>query len=450
MEALKIRGGKPLKGSIEVSGAKNAITKLLVASLISDKKCIFTNVPDILEVDTTLSFCSELGMDYTWDKEKKIIEVCTKTLSSVYIPQRFSGANRIPILAIGALLGRTNDDIIVPTAGGCRIGKRPIDFHIAALEQLGAHIEYRNMKKEGAYFAHAHHGLKGTLITLPYPSMGATENTILAACRAKGMTVIKNAAIEPEVIDLILFLQKLGVRITVDTDRTICIHETQTFREVKHHVLTDRLQVASFAMAAIATNGRVFIKGAKQRDLIPFLNKLIELGAGFDVEEGGITFFGAKKLSGGLHIETDVYPGFATDWQQPFVVLLTQAEGLSLIHETVYENRFGYTDTLLAMGADINLFNHCLGSKPCRFAHKNYPHSLTVKGKTPLVGGTIEVPDLRAGFAYVLAALIAEGESHLLNLDYLDRGYEALHTKLESIGADITRIHTEELIPLTT
>ncbi len=442
MEHLKIQGGNPLKGSVKAAGAKNAITKMLVASVLSDKKCIFRNVPNIKDVEMTVLFCQELGMEVSWDKENGIIEAQTKHLKSSYIPQRFSGANRIPILMIGALLGRTNEDIIVPTSGGCKIGKRPVDFHIEALEKLGATIEYRNMKKEGAYFASAHDGLKGAVVTLSYPSVGATENTILAACRAKGKTVIQNAAIEPEITDLILFLQKLGVNIQVDTNRTIVIEETTEFQEAEHTVMTDRIEAASLGMAGIATKGSVFVEGAEQRHMIMFLNKLREIGGCFKVKEKGIEFFYGGPLKGGLHLETDVYPGFLTDWQQPFVTLLTQAEGISVIHETVYENRFGYLEILKEMGAEVEFFTHCLGNKPCRFASQNYKHSVAIKGPTPLKGKTIEIPDLRAGFAYVMAALLCEDSCIIKNLHFIDRGYENIEKKLTSVGANIERINT--------
>lgn len=443
MESLQIEGGKPLKGTVRAAGAKNAVTKLLVASVLSDKRCVFTNVPDIDEVRITISLLREIGSEIQWDRENRTIEIITKQLKTTYIPQRFSGSNRIPILMIGALLGRTDEDIIVPTAGGCKIGKRPIDFHISALRTLGAEIEYRNMKKEGAYFAHAHHGLTGGIISLPYPSVGATENSILAACRAKGITVIKNAAIEPEIIDLILFLQKLGVVISFDVDRTIKIYQTNRFYEVEHSVIPDRIEIASFAMATISTKGKVFIEGAKHAHLISFLNKLREIGGGFTIKKEGIEFFYQGPLKGGVHIETNVHPGFLTDWQQPLAVLLTQAKGCSVIHETVYENRFGYTKTLKEMGADIDLFTQCLGNVPCRFCSKDYFHSLIVKGPTPLKPATISIPDLRAGFAYVMAALLAKGKSILTNTHFLDRGYEHLDLKLQELGANIKRVKEE-------
>ncbi|NGX28493.1 MAG: UDP-N-acetylglucosamine 1-carboxyvinyltransferase 1 [Candidatus Anoxychlamydiales bacterium] len=445
-DKLLIKGGTSLQGKIKASGAKNAMTKLLVASLISDKKCIFHNVPNIGDVEITLALCKEIGMEVFWDREKHIMEVQTKKLKNSYIPQRFSGSNRIPILMIGALLGRTSEDIIVPTLGGDDLGSRPLNFHIDSLKKLGATIEYRDMKKEGAYFARAHFGLQGALITLPYPSVGATENTILAAIRAKGKTIIKNAAMEPEIIDLILFLQKLGANISIDTDRTIRIQESNKFYEVEHYVLPDRNEIISYALLAIATRGKVFIEGAEHLHLITFLNKLREVKAKFNIKKDGIEFSFDKELKGNLHIETDVHPGFMTDWQQPFAVLLTQTKGSSVIHETVYENRFGYTKTLKDMGADIELFSQCLGSNKCRFNSLNHKHSLVVKGPTILQAKNIIIPDLRAGFAYIMAGLLAEDVTTITNTEYVDRGYEDLVNKLKSLGADIKKVSEKSIL----
>ncbi len=444
MNVLKITGGTPLKGHVKAAGAKNAMTKLLVASLLSDKRCVFYNVPNIGDVDVTVALCQELGMEVKWDREAGRLEAITKELKTSYVPQRFSGSNRIPILMIGALLGRTDQDIIVPTAGGCLIGPRPVDYHIKALEQLGAVIEYREMKREGAYFAHAHNGLKGNVITLPYPSVGATENTVLAAVTAKGTTVIRNAAIEPEILELILFLQKLGAIIAIDTDRTIRIQGTRRFYEVEHTVIPDRIEAASWGMAAISSRGRVFVEGAQHVNMITFLNKLREVGGGFEIKSNGIEFFYDGPLQGGLHLETDVHPGFMTDWQQPFVVLLTQSSGSSVIHETVYENRFGYTETLREMGADVTLFKQCLGGKCCRFASMGFSHSVIVKGSTPLIGRDIKIPDLRAGFAYIMAAIIASGTSYISGLTFVERGYESLLQKLVQLGAQVEPLTREE------
>ena len=437
---LQITGLKPLQGTIRAAGAKNAMTKLLVASLLTDKLCVFHNVPNIGDVEITVNLCREIGAEVNWDRTARILQIQTKELKTTYVPQRYSGSNRIPILMIGALLGRTDEDIIVPTLGGDLLGARPVDFHIQALQKLGAKIEYRVMKKEGAYFAQAHHGLQGTIIRLNYPSVGATENALFAAVRAKGTTVIQNAALEPEVLDIILFLQKLGAQITIDVDRSIHIQGTTQFYDVEHTVLSDRNEVASYAVAAISTKGRVFIEGAEHRNMISFLNKIREIGGGFHVKANGIEFFAEGELKGNVHIETDVHPGFMTDWQQPLVVLLTQVNGTSVLHETVYENRFGYTHTLRQMGANIELFTQCLGGRPCRYASCGHAHSAVVKGATPLKGSEITIPDLRAGFAYVMAALLAPETSLIRNAAFLDRGYDDLVGKLSSLGADITRL----------
>lgn len=434
---LAVTGGVPLQGTIRASGAKNAMTKLLVASLLSDQKCTFYHVPEIGDVEITINLCKEIGSEVHWDRAAQTLEIVTKQITTSYIPQRYSGSNRIPILMIGALLGRTDEDIIVPTVGGDMLGARPVDLHIQGLQALGARIEYREMRKEGAYLAQAHQGLTGTVISLRYPSVGATENVMLAAVRARGKTVIRNAAVEPEIIDLILFLQKLGAQITVDVDRTISIQQAASFREVEHTVLTDRNEVASYAMAAISTKGRVFVERAEHMHMITFLNTLRAVGGGFSVKPEGIEFFYQGPLQGGIHLETDVHPGFMTDWQQPFVVLLTQAEGISVVHETVYENRFGYTRTLKEMGADVALFTQCLGGKQCRFAAQHHYHSLVVKGSTPLQAREIAVPDLRAGFAYVMAALIAAETSYISNVEFLERGYEHLLEKLAALGANV-------------
>ena len=438
-DALLIEGGTPLEGSVVAAGAKNAMTKLLVASLLSDQPCIFENVPNIGDVETTVALIRELGAEVEWDRAERRLSVVTKELKTTYIPQRFSGANRIPILLIGALLGRTDQDIIVPTVGGDAIGVRPVDFHISALEQLGARIEYRSMRREGAYLARAHHGLRGATIHLPFPSVGATENTILAAVRARGTTWIRNAAVEPEILDLVLFLQKLGVRISVESDRTIRIQESHHFRPVVHHVLSDRAEAASFACAALATKGRVVIQGVQHHTLTGFIDKIRAVGGGVRIGTSEIEFYWQGPLKGGLHLETNVYPGFLTDQQQPFVVLLTQAEGASVVHETIYENRFGYVETLRSMGAKIELFTDCLGS-PCRYHQHSFQHSAVIVGATPLQPAEIVIPDLRAGFAYVMAALLATGSSTIHGAKFLDRGYEHFVERLQGLGASIQRV----------
>ena len=445
MQSLRVIGGKPLYGTIVAGGARNAVTKLIIASLISDKHCTFFNVPDVADVATTLAMCQEVGMEYLWDKQAGVLDVQTKELKTSYVPHRFSGSNRVPILMVGALLSRSEEDIVVPVLPSDSADARPVDFHIEAFRALGVNVELKMFRKEGAFHASAIHGLKGGVIRLPYPSVGATENSILAAVTARGTTMIKNAAVEPEILELILFLQKLGANIVLDTDRSITIQGTRTFHSVEHTVMADRTEAAFFAMLAVSSGGRVFVEGAEHRNLITFLNAIREIGGSFAVKENGIEFWSERPLRGGLHVETDVHPGFMTDWQQPFVVLLTQAEGSSIVHETVYENRFGYVDSLKKMGAEIATFHQCLGGRLCRFNDHAHPHSVIVRGKTPLEGTSVSIPDLRAGFAYVMAALLAKGESVIGGVEFVTRSHERIVEKLHAIGAEISTC--EEPVP---
>lgn len=434
----RVVGGNQLKGEVLIRGAKNAVTKQLVASLLTDQPCVLSNVPRLSEVNVTLDMLASLGTSYEWLSEDSL-RVHTPSITSNTVEQKYSGVNRIPILLLGPLLNRARE-VMIPTLGGCQIGPRPLDFHVQALESLGARIIVNDLD----YHATAPEGLKGAIIRLPYPSVGATENVILAASLARGVTVIENAAVEPEVIDTILMLQNMGALIQVDVDRRIIIEGVERLRGAHHRVIGDRLEAASFAAAAVATNGRVKVKGVPQEHLITFLNALRKAGGGFRGEPDGISFMRESRDLRAIHLETDVHPGFMTDWQQPFVVMLTQAQGVSIVHETVYENRFGYTKALNAMGATIDLTSACLGHKPCRFQNANHAHSCIVRGATALHGEAVEIPDLRAGFAYLIAALVAEDESHLCGIHYLERGYADLPAKLTAIGGEIKLLKTDE------
>jgi len=338
-------------------------------------------------------------------------------------------------LALGPLLARVGKATL-PILGGDKIGPRPVDIHIEALRALGAEINFDN----DYFYAEAPNGLRGAKIILKFPSVGATENVILGAVLAKGKTIIQNAAKEPEVIDLILMLQKMGAIIELGSNRTIYIEGVKKINGVVHKILPDRNEAVSFASLAIATTGnRIKIKNAVQRDLITFLSAIRRIGGEYNVEEDGIVF----NRNGGLkpiEIETDAHPGFMTDWQQPFVILLTQADGVSVVHETIYEDRFGYTEDLNLMGADIKVFSKCLGELECRFCKKEFPHSAVISGRTQLNGGNLKVRDLRAGMAHLIAGLIANGKSEIEGVEELDRGYEDLDGRLKSLGASIKRL----------
>ncbi|SPN73690.1 UDP-N-acetylglucosamine 1-carboxyvinyltransferase,UDP-N-acetylglucosamine 1-carboxyvinyltransferase,5-enolpyruvylshikimate-3-phosphate synthase,UDP-N-acetylglucosamine 1-carboxyvinyltransferase,EPSP synthase (3-phosphoshikimate 1-carboxyvinyltransferase) [Chlamydia serpentis] len=440
MQVAEVFGGGELNGEVRISGAKNSATKLLVASMLSDQKCTLRNVPDIGDVSLTVELCESLGAQVIWDKESEILEIQTPQIQRTKVSPAFSNVNRIPILLLGALLGRCPEGVHVPVLGGDAIGKRTLNFHFEGLKRLGVDVSCDSL----GYYARAPQGLQGNYIKLPYPSVGATENLILAAIYAKGRTVIRNAALEAEILDLVLFLQKAGADITTDNDRTIDIFGVDNLSSVDHTILPDKIEAASFGMAAIASGGRVFVRNARQELMIPFLKMLRSIGGGFLVAESGIEFYQQRPLTGGVVLETDVHPGFLTDWQQPFAVLLSQAQGSSVIHETVHENRLGYLYGLQQMGAKCQLFHQCLSAKECRYVAGNFPHSAVIHGATSLKASHLVIPDLRAGFAYVMAALIAEGGYSVIeNTHLLDRGYTNWVGKLRSLGARIEIFDTE-------
>ena len=257
-----------------------------------------------------------------------------------------------------------------------------------------------------------------------------------AAVLAEGKTELSGAATEPEIMDLVCVLQKMGAIISVDVDRTFRIEGVKELQGYTHTSLTDRIEAASWASAALATHGDIFVKGATQPEMITFLNVFRKVGGKFEVTDKGIRFWHPGGDLKPVAIETDVHPGFMTDWQQPLVVALTQANGLSIVHETVYENRFGFTKPLVEMGATIQLYRECLGSLPCRFRQRNYKHSAVIFGPTPLTGRDIDVPDLRGGFSHLIAALAASGPSDVHGISLIDRGYADFRGKLEALGAD--------------
>ena len=433
MEKLIIQGGKKLTGSVKVKGAKNAIGKMLIASLLTEDKIILKNVPRNQETDIAIELCHRIGSEISVSEDT--ITACTPKIKNCRVTE-LSRRNRIPILALGPLLVRVGEGE-VPMVGGDKIGPRPVNFHTASLEKLGAEIEI----KESTIVARAKK-LKGAMIILPYPSVGGTENTILTAVLAEGNTTIKNAAKEPEIVDLIKLLQKMGAIIEFGAEREIYIEGVKKLHGAEHSLLPDRLEVASFAFMALTTDGNILVEGADQNHLITFLNTVRRLGGEYEVEENGIRFFRGSNLKA-IHVETDTYPGFATDWQQPLAVLLTQAKGNSIIHETVYEDRFGYTEDLRRMGAEIDVVTKCLGNLPCRFQGESYYHSAIIHGPTKLKGAKLEMRDIRAGMAHIMAALIAEGESEITGVEHIDRGYENIDGRIKNLGANIQRVECQ-------
>jgi len=426
---LAITGGRALHGEVTVSGAKNAVTKLMMAALLTDDEVIINNCPMIDDVIVAGEIIQAVGGQVKFGDHS--VRIKADQLHAAAIPKP-TIPNRLSVLALAPLLHRVGS-ADVPIVTGDKIGPRPVDFHLDLLRRMGAAIVEHN----GRYIAKAS-GLKGITIDLPYPSVGATENALLASVLATRRTTITGAAVEPQIVDLIKMLQQMGAIIEFRANRMLIIDGVKKLRGVNYSVMPDPLEVASFGLAAIATDGNVLVHGGRQDDMITFLNTLRRIGADYIIEGDAIRF---KRNGGqlkGVEIETDPHPGFATDWQQPMVVLLTQSRGTSTVHETVHESRFGYIDTLVRMGADIKVSTDCLGHLPCRYKGKGFMHSATITGPTPLHATTIEIPDLRAGMAHVIAAMVATGTSEITGLGHLLRGYENLFDKLKSIGAEFT------------
>lgn len=429
-EKFVIEGGKALCGKVETRGAKNAATKMMIATLLTEEPCRLENFPKLGDTQITAELLGAIGSTIAHDSIGVTLATPEVTSSRV---GGLSRKNRIPILALGPLLARTGV-AEVPVLGGDSIGPRPVNFHIDALSKMGVRIEI----SDSIYRARTD-GLMGADITLPYPSVGATENIILAAVLAKGKTTIRNAALEPELIDLVKMLQNMGAIIELGGERKVAIEGVARLHGVQHTILPDRNEAVSFATAAIATGGEVLVEGAVHEHLITFLNTLSRIGASFRVEPEGIRFWRKQPLRA-IEIQTDTHPGFMTDWQQPLAVLLTQASGRSVIHETVYEDRFGYAQDLIRMGADITLKNECFGDLPCRFRGKKYNHTCIINGPTVLRAMHMAMPDIRAGIANVIAALSAQGVSEITGIEHIDRGYEKIDERLRGLGARIERI----------
>lgn len=432
MGQLVINGGKPLKGRVDLRGAKNLVTKAMVASLLADSTSVLKDVPHIRDVEVVSGLLSLHGVKVTHD-EDGVMTMDTSAVKQARVVDidAHAGSSRIPILFCGPLLHQLGEAFI-PQLGGCQIGDRPIDFHLDVLRAFGATVE----KQIDGIRLSAPNGLTGAKIELPYPSVGATEQVLLSATRAKGITELTGAAVEPEIIDLIAILQKMGAIISVDTDRVIRIEGVEKMQGYSHRALFDRNEAASWAAAALATGGDIFVGGAEQTKMTTFLNVFRKIGGAFEIDDDGIRFFHPGGELKPVVIETDVHPGFMTDWQQPLVVALSQAKGLSIVHETVYENRFGFTDALRKMGAEVQIYRECLGGHPCRFGRRNFYHSAVISGPSKLVGADIVVPDLRGGFSHVVAALAAEGKSTVSNIELISRGYEKFLDKLTALGAD--------------
>jgi UDP-N-acetylglucosamine 1-carboxyvinyltransferase len=434
-DALVVHGQTPLRGEVRVRGAKNLVSKAMVAALLGDGPSRLYDVPRIRDVEIVSGLLELHGVRVSEGTERYdlVLDPTNVERANVDEINVHAGSSRIPILFCGPLLHRIGHAFI-PDLGGCHIGDRPIDFHLQALRQFGAIVA----KTPQGLDITAPNGLHGTKFDLPFPSVGATEQVLLTAVLADGVTELRNAAVEPEIIDLICVLQKMGAIIRVRTDRVIEIEGVTRLSGYAHRPIPDRIEAASWGAAALATGGDVLVRGARQADMMTFLNVFRSVGGKLEIEdgpEGGIRFWHDGGELSPVALETDVHPGFMTDWQQPMVVALTQARGLSIMHETVYERRLGYTAALNQMGATIQTYRDCLGGTPCRFGRRNYIHSAVIAGPSKLHATDLVIPDLRAGFSHLIAALAAEGTSTVYGVSLINRGYEDFEAKLAGLGA---------------
>lgn len=433
--SYKITGGNPVVGEIMCYGAKNFATKAMVAACLGDSPTVLSNMPPIGDVDITLGLLKSVGA--TVERlDEKTVRIDPRTINTHRVTTPDSRSNRIPILMLPVLLHRFGLAEI-PRLDGCDIGKRAVDIHESAVEAFGGEIEVDSEHLA----ASTKKKLKGTQFNLHYPSVGATETCLFLSVLARGTSIISNAAIEPEIVALITMLRGMGAVIFISPNREIRIEGVERLTGTKMQCLGDRIETASWASLACATNGSITVQGIQFETMNNFLAYYRQVGGGFELMgPESIRFFrdGALKP---IMLETDVYPGFSTDWQQPFATLLTQAKGISVVHETVYDDRLGFTQALNRMGANVQLSTECIG-RPCRFQHKGHAHSALIMGATPLtaLSEPLEVPDLRGGLAYVIAATMAKGTSTLTHVERIERGYGDISVRLKDMSLDITKI----------
>ncbi|MGC5014052.1 UDP-N-acetylglucosamine 1-carboxyvinyltransferase [Streptosporangium sp. DT93] len=429
-EAWLIEPSGPLRGDVEVRGSKNGVSKHMVAAMLGSGESTIQNAPDVGEVGITAQMLRALGIDVEISAGE--IGVAPGAQINPHVPSAFTGLNRIPILMLGPLLHLAGE-AFVPLVGGDPIGRRPVDFHVEALRAMGAEVE---VSDTGVY-AKAKR-LRGTRIELPYPSVGATETILMSAVLAEGKTVLKGAAMEPEVVELALFLQRMGARIELSPDRRIVIEGVERLHGASTWLNGDRIEAFSYLAAGLITGGQVRVHGCPQDRLVTAITTLARMGAEVDITDDYLSASAPRGLRAAA-VQTDTHPGFMTDWQTPLMVLFTQAQGMSVLHETVFENRLVYVPALQRMGCEIEVFDVCLGGPACRYHDTNAKHSAVVRGVSKLSGADVTLPDIRAGFSAVLAAAAAEGTSTLRGVHHIERGYHRPFEQFASLGLKIRR-----------
>ena len=420
-EIFLVEGGRALSGSVPISGAKNAALKLLAAATLTGERCRFTNVPEIEDVRVMAETLRDLGVvvDHPADN---VYEVASGDVEWLFVPLEAAARMRASFMLLGPLLARFGR-VIISNPGGDRIGRRPVDLHVEAMRSLGASIEYRN----GYYFATAPGRLRGGEVRFPFVSVMGTENAMLAATLAEGTTVIRPAAQEPETDDLIAFLQAMGAAVERTYPDTIEIEGRKRLRGAEHQVIPDRIEAGTFVVAAAVTGGQITLQGAPCDHLTAFIETMERVGVGIGCGSDTIEVDGSALRKGGYRatdIQTAPYPGLATDLQPPTAVLLTQATGVSRVHEAIFEDRLEWLGEVARMGANVEMLDS---------------HHARITGPARLVGKEVEIGDLRAGASLILAALAAKGTTTIHGAHHVHRGYENIERKFLDLGASIAR-----------
>jgi len=420
-EVFRVEGGHALSGVVPISGAKNAALKMLAAATLTGERCRFTNVPEIEDVRVMADTLRDLGVVVD-HPEANVYEVASGDVEWLFVPLEAAAKMRASFMLLGPLLTRFGR-VIISNPGGDRIGRRPVDLHVEAMRALGASIDYRN----GYYFATAPGRLRGGEIRFPFVSVMGTENAMLAATLAEGHTTIRPAAQEPEIDDLITFLQEMGAEVERTYPDTIEIEGRKRLRGAEHRVIPDRIEAGTFIIAGAVTGGRLTLQGASCDHLASFIETMDRVGVGVSCGSDAIEVDGSALLEGGyraIDVETAPYPGLPTDLQPPTAVLLTQATGTSHVHEAIFEDRLEWLAEVRRMGARIDMAD---------------AHHATIEGPAQLIGAEVEIGDLRAGASLILAALAAQGTTVIHGAHHVHRGYENIERKFLDIGASLAR-----------
>jgi UDP-N-acetylglucosamine 1-carboxyvinyltransferase len=420
MDSIIVEGNGPLNGQIPIAGAKNACLTLMPATLLSEEPLTLTNAPRLSDIATMTALLGSLGAEVTSLADGRVLAMSSHALDNHTADYDIVRKMRASILVLGPMLAREHQ-AVVSLPGGCAIGARPVDLHLRALEALGAELDLR----DGYVHARAPGGLKGGTIDFPFVSVGATENAVMAATLARGTSVIRNAAREPEIVDLIQCLRKMGAQIEGEGTGTITIQGVDKLNGATHPVVTDRIELGTYMLAPAICGGEVELLGGRRDLLAAFCDKLDEAGIEVEDTEEGLKVRRRGNRISAVNITTEPYPGFPTDLQAQMMALLATAEGVSVLEEKIFENRFMHAPELARMGARIDVQGG----------------TATVTGVDTLKGAPVMATDLRASVSLILAGLAADGQTKVSRVYHLDRGYEQVVRKLEGVGAKIERVH---------